>query len=370
MDIRDLARHRLPLPVFQYLDGAAETESTARGNTDAFDRTTLIPRALVNVSRVDTTTEVLGRPIAWPVLCAPTGASRLYHADGELSVARAAARADTFYSLSVAATHSLEEVARATDGPKIFQLLLFKDRGLTYDLLERSRESGYAALCLTVDAAVRGKRERELRYGMGMPPHLSLASMMHFAARPRWLVRQALRGRLSLRNVAPELQGITAGTRYLGQQLDTSVSWEDARRLVERWQGPCAIKGILSADDAKRAADVGFTCVVVSNHGGRQLDSAVAPYAVLSDIADAVADRVEIILDGGVRRGIHVLKALARGARACMVGRPYLFGLAAGGEAGVTRALDILRDELVRAMQLCGCIDVRRINPNLLENPT
>ena len=370
MDIRDLARRRLPLPVFHYLDGAAETESTARHNTEVFDRTTLIPRTLMDVSRVHTATELLGRSIDWPVLCAPTGASRLYHEDGELSVARAAARANTFYSLSVAGTHSLEEVARASDGPKIFQLLLFKDRGLTYSLLERSRESGYAALCLTVDAAVRGKRERELRHGMGMPPRPSWASVAHFAARPRWLMRQALRGRWALRNLAPQLPGMTAGARYLAQQLDTAITWEDAQRLVERWRGPCAIKGVLSAQDARRAADVGFTCVVVSNHGGRQLDSAAAPYEVLPDIADAVADRMEIILDGGIRRGIHVLKALARGARACMVGRPYLFGLAAGGEAGVTRAFDILRDELVRAMQLCGCTDVRRIDPGILARPT
>jgi L-lactate dehydrogenase (cytochrome) len=370
MDIRSLAQRRLPAPVFHYLDGAAETESTARHNTEAFDSTRLIPRALVNVSQVNTTIEVLGRSIAWPVLCAPTGASRLYHADGELSVARAAARAGTYYSLSVAATHSLEEVARASTGPKIFQFLLFKDRGLTHDLIERCREAGYAALCLTVDATVRGKRERELRHGMGMPPRPSLASVLHFAARPRWLLRQALRGPLSLQNVAPQMRGMRAGTRYLGQQLDTAITWEDAQRLVERWGGPFAIKGILAAEDARRAADVGFSCVVISNHGGRQLDSAAAPYDVLPGIADAVGDRLEIILDGGIRRGVHVLKALARGARACMVGRPYLFGLAAGGEAGVTRALDILGDELVRAMQLCGCADVRRIDQRILAHLT
>ena len=274
----------------------------------------------------------------------------------------------TFYSLSVAATHTLEAVARASAGPKIFQLLLFKDRGLTYDLIERCRASEYAALCLTVDAAVRGKRERELRHGMGMPPRPSLAGMLYFAARPRWLLDQALHGPLTLQNIAPQMRGISAGSRYLGQQLDTAVTWDDAQRVVERWKGPCAIKGILSVEDARRAADIGFTCVVISNHGGRQLDGAVAPYDMLPAIAEAVGDRIEIILDGGVRRGIHVLKALARGARACMIGRPYLFGLSAGGEAGVMRALDILRDELVRGMQLCGCTDVRRIDPRILTS--
>lgn len=365
LDLRELARRRLPGPIFHYLDGGSETEVTARRNIEAFDRDSLIPRCLVNVSAVNTATEILGQRIDWPVLCAPTGASRLYHPEGEIAVARAAARVNTLYSVSVAATHTLEDVARNNTGPKLFQLLLFKDRGLTYDLLDRCRASGYRALCLTVDAAVRGKRERELRSGMGVPPKLSLASMLRFALSPRWSLGQLAHDRhLTMKNLAPAgTRGLGPSSQYLHSQLDTSVTWTDVAALIRRWQGPFALKGILSVDDAKRAADVGATAVIVSNHGGRQLDGAATPFEVLPDIAAAVGDRVEIILDGGVRRGTHIVKALARGAKACSIGRPYLFGLGAGGEAGVARALEILRDELLRALQFCGCNDVRHIDP-------
>jgi L-lactate dehydrogenase (cytochrome) len=368
MDLRELARRRLPSPIFHYLDGAAETESTARRNGEAFERTPLIPRYLVDVSDVNMTTHILGQRLGWPVFCSPTGASRLYHAQGELAVARAAARSDTLYALSVAATHSMEAVARASAGPKLFQLLLFKDRGLTHDLMDRARASGYQALCLTIDAAVRGKRERELRNGMGVPPQLSLVSLARFALCPGWWLGQVAKGSLTMANLAPPgMRGLAASSQYLGQQLDTSVSWEDVQTLIERWQGPFALKGILSVEDARRAADIGVTAVIVSNHGGRQLDGAAAPFEVLPEIVAAVGDRVEVILDGGIRRGTHVLKALARGAKACAIGRPYLFGLGAGGEAGVTRALEILRDELLRAMQLCGCTDVRHIDSSVLK---
>jgi L-lactate dehydrogenase (cytochrome) len=368
LDLRELARRRLPSAIFHYLDGAAETESSARHNTEAFDRERLVPRYLVDVSAASTATEILGQRIGWPVFCSPTGASRLYAAEGELAVARAAARAETFYSLSVAGTHSLEDVAQASTGPKIFQLLLFKDRGLTYELLDRCRASGYQALCLTVDAAVRGKRERELRSGMGVPTQLSLASLAKLLMRPRWLLGQATHGPLTMTNIArPGQRGLTATSRYLGEQLDTSVSWADVEAVIERWKGPFALKGILSVEDAKQAAAIGASALIVSNHGGRQLDGAAAPFEVLPEIAAAVGDRLEVILDGGIRRGSQVLKALARGARACGIGRPYLFGLGAGGEAGVTRAFDILRDEFGRAMQLCGCTDARHIPSTLVR---
>jgi L-lactate dehydrogenase (cytochrome) len=368
LDLRNLARRRLPSAIFHYLDGGAETESSVRNNTEAFDRERLIPRCLTDVSAINTATEVLGHRIGWPVFCSPTGASRLYYAQGELAVARAAAQADTFYSLSVAGTYPLEEVARASPGPKIFQLLLFKDRGLTRELLDRCRASGYQALCLTVDAAVRGKRERELRSGMGIPSRLSVAGVASLLWHPRWLVAQAAHGSLTMANIArPGSRGLNASARQLCEQLDTSVSWADVEVVIERWKGPFVLKGILSVEDAKQAAAIGASAVIVSNHGGRQLDGAAAPFEVLPEIAAAVGDRLEVLLDGGIRRGSHVLKALARGAKACGIGRPYLFGLAAGGEAGVTRAFDILRDELRRAMQLCGCNDVRHIPSALVR---
>ena len=368
LDLRDLARRRLPAPIFHYLDGAAETEVTARRNTAAFDEEQLVPKCMMNLTSVSTSTVVMGQLIEWPVICSPTGASRLYHPDGELAVARAAASAGTFYSLSVAATHSLETVAAASPGPKMFQLLPFKDRGLTRELIARSREAGYKALCLTVDATVRGKRERELRNGMGGASRTSLGSLS-FALHPRWLLGQARKGSLTMPNIAPRAggNGLFACSRYLGEQLDPTVSWTDVQEIAQLWNGPFALKGIMSVDDARQAIDVGATTLIVSNHGGRQLDGAAAPIDVLPEIVAKVGDRIEVILDGGIRRGVHVLKALARGATACSVGRPYLFGLSAGGEAGVRKALNILRAELVLAMQLSGCSNVRKIDPNILR---
>jgi L-lactate dehydrogenase (cytochrome) len=368
-DLRERARQRLPRPVFDYLDGGAETESTARRNTLAFDEQQLIPRCLVDVTQVATATRILGQDVQWPVLCSPTGASRLYHAEGELAVARAAAKTGTLYGLSVMSTHSLEDVAATAPGPRVFQLLVFKDRGFTRELMARAKNAGYTALCVTVDAAVRGKRERELRTGLGLPLKPSLRTLAVLANRPAWFFGQVRAGRLELAHLAGRTahKGLLADSRYANEQLDASVTWEALRELIEAWQGPFAVKGILSAADAGLAVDMGATAVIVSNHGGRQLDGAITAFEVLPEIVAAIGHRAEVILDGGVRRGVHVLKALALGAKACSIGRGYLYGLAAGGEAGVTRALDILRTELVRAMQLCGCTDVAGIDSSLVR---
>jgi L-lactate dehydrogenase (cytochrome) len=368
-DLRELARRRLPAPIFHYMDGGAEDEATLQRNTSAFDVHRLVPRCLVDVSDVRTATRLLGQELQWPLLCSPTGASRFYHAEGELAVARAAEQAGAFYGLSVAATHTLEAVASASTGPKLFQLLPFKNRELTQELIERCKRAGYSALCLTVDAAVRGKRERELRAGMGVLPRLSLSSMGRFALRPRWVLSQLRYGPLSMPNLAGEAAGggLAANGRFLNEQLDCSMGWKEVRALIELWGGPFAIKGVMRADDARRAADAGATAVIVSNHGGRQLDGAAAAIDVLPQIVAAVSDRIEVILDGGVRRGAHILKALALGAKACCIGRPYLYGLGAGGEAGVGHALQLLRTELVRAMQLTGCTDVSSIDKSIVE---
>lgn len=367
-DLRSLAARRLPRAVFDYFDGGAESETTARRNVAAFDEVKLIPKALVDVSSVSTATTVLGRRIDWPVICSPTGASRLYHHAGELAVARAAARSGTFYSLSTMATTSLEEVAAATNGPKLFQLCVFKDRDITRELIERCRKAGFEALCITVDASVRGKRERELRAGMGVPMNPSIASMAGMILRPAWLLGSMRQGGLSMPNFAQHAGSakLATQTRFIGAQLDPSVSWRDVREMIDLWKGPFAIKGIMSADDARRAVDVGATAVMVSNHGGRQLDGAAAALESLPSIAAAVGEEIDVILDGGIRRGVHVLKALASGAKACSVGRAYLFGLGAAGEAGVAKALSILRSELVRSMQLCGCTDVERVDKSIL----
>lgn len=369
MDLRELARRRLPHPIFHYLDGAAETEVTAQRNTEAFDEERLIPRCLVDVSNVRTNTRVLGQEVEWPVFCSPTGASRFYHPEGELAVARATATTGTLYGLSTMSTFSLEQVAAANPGAKMFQLYVFKDRQVTRELVERCRRAGYGSLCITVDAAVRGKRERELRSGMGIPLRLSAGGLLSFAMHPRWLLGQVRGGSLSMPNL-PERSdggGIVADSKYIGGQLDATISWNDVRDIAEAWRGPLAIKGIMAVEDARRAVDVGATAVIISNHGGRQLDGAAAPMDVLPEIAAAVGERVEVILDGGVRRGVHVLKALARGAKACSIGRPYLFGLGAGGEQGVRKALQILRSEFTSAMKLCGCTELGAIDASIVR---
>jgi len=369
-DVRQVARRRLPTPIFDYLEGGAEDESTARRNTTAFEHERLIPRYLVDVAAVSTSVRILGQDLAWPVMCSPAGAQRFYHADGELAAARAAARAGTLYGLATFSTYSLEEVAAASAGPKMFQVFVFKDRGVTRELIARCKQAGYKALCLTIDVPVRGKRERELRSGMGIPMKFTPWSLASFAFRPNWLLGLARKGMFSMPtfNVLAGSSNLVAQTKYFGEQLSPAITWKHVGEFIELWGGPFAIKGILSADDARAAAEVGATAVMISNHGGRQLDGAASPIEVLPEIADAVGDKVEVILDGGVRRGAHVLKALALGAKACSVGRPYLYGLGAGGEMGATKALEILRTELVRAMQLSGCTDVNRIDRKLARH--
>jgi L-lactate dehydrogenase (cytochrome) len=366
-DLRALAKRNLPAPLFDYLEGGAETEATARRNLEAFDDRRLVPHCLVDVTHVDTRTTLLGQAVDWPVLCSPTGASRFYHPDGELAVACAAAGTGTLYGLSTMSTISLEEVAAAATGPRMFQLYVFKDRELTSEMIERSRTAGYGAICLTVDAAVRGKRERELRSGMGVPLNLSWPAMAQFATRPTWLLRRLGQPPLSLANFADRAgSGLVKQTRFVGQQLDASVTWADVRQFTDQWRGPFAIKGIMAADDARRAVDAGATAIIISNHGGRQLDGAAAPFDVLPDIARAVGGQAELILDGGIRRGVHVLKALALGATGCSIGRPYLYGLAAGGEAGVTAALRILKSEFQASLALTGCASISEVERKLL----
>jgi L-lactate dehydrogenase (cytochrome) len=367
LDLRDRARRRLPGAIFNMIDGAAETEATSRRNTIAFDEVTLIPRCLVDVGNVNTSIRVLGQELKWPVFCSPTGGSRFFHTDGELAVARAAAKAGTLYGLSTASTYSIEEVAAASDGPKMFQLYICKDRQFTRTLVDRAKRSGYAALCVTVDTPVVGKYERDLRAGFSgslrqWPP----STIMGFARHPQWVLKRLGKRARSLANFS-DPQGKPADPAVFGEQLDSSVTWRDIREIRDTWGGPLALKGVMSIDDARRASDMGVTAVIVSNHGGRQLDGAAATIEVLPEFVHAVGDRLEVILDGGVRRGVHVLKALACGAKACSIGRPYLYGLGAGGEAGVAKALEILRTELVRAMQLAGCPDLASIDGNLIK---
>lgn len=370
-DLKRLAARRLPPPLFHYIDGGADDEVTRRANLADFDRLRLVPEYLIDMSEVDTSTRLLGQPIEWPVMLSPTGMSRLFHHQGELAVARAAHAAGTFYSLSTLSTCTIEEVAAVSDGPKCFQIYVMRDRGLTREFIQRCRESGYAALALTVDVPVAGYRERELRYGFSLPPRPRPATLLGFARRPAWCWRHLVNPPVLLANLAHRIaQGSSDPSslmEYVADQFDPSVDWDAMAWMIEEWGGPFAIKGILSPADAVRAAEAGCSALIVSNHGGRQLDQAVTPIQALPGIVEAVGARCEIILEGGVRRGTDVLKALALGADACAIGRPYLYGLAAGGEAGVARALALLRAEVERDLALLGCRSLRELGPGHLH---
>lgn len=366
-DLRKAAWWRLPAPMFHYMDGAADDEVTLARNESAFDELELLPRNLVDISSIDTSTTVLGQPISFPLICAPTGMSRLFHWEGELAVSRAAARAGTIYSLSTVGTHSIEEVAAECAGPKWFQIYVFKDRGLITEFIARCRAAQYHALCLTIDLPLTGNRERDLRTGMTVPPALTMKSWLSFVLHPLWSLCHVSSPPFSLANVAHRVHAggdVQTLQSYIASQFDRTVTWDDARLMVEQWNGPFAVKGILTADDAKRAVDIGATAVIVSNHGGRQLDHVPAPIDLLPEIVAAVDGRAEVIVDGGIRRGTDIVKAIALGAQACMTGRGYLFGLGAGGEAGVDRALSLLKSEVERDMALLGCRNVKEITRN------
>lgn len=361
-DLRRGARLQLPSPMFHYMDGGADDEWTLRNNTAAFERYSINPRQLRDISQIDLTTEVLGQQLALPFFLAPTGMSRLFHHEAEPAVVRAASAFGTLYSLSTLGTTSIEKVSETAPGPKMFQIYVLRDRGLTDEFVQRCKAARYAALCLTVDAALAGNRERDLRTGMTMPPRFTARSFLSFALHPWWSFNLLRNPDFRLANVEHRVDALSAGAlsliEYLNTQLDRSVTWEDVAWLRERWDGPLCVKGIQSPEDVKQAASIGVDAVMLSNHGGRQLDGAPAPVDNVRPARDLVGGDIQLIVDGGIRRGTHVLKALALGADACSIGRPYLFGLATAGEAGVHRALTILKSETERSFALAGCRNV------------
>jgi len=365
-DLRKIARAKLPSPLFNYIDGGSDDESNVCGNTHVYDAVKLVPEYLVDVTNIDLSTRVLGREISMPLFLGPTGMTRLFHPDGETAVSKAAADAGTYYALSTVGATSIEDVATACNGPKCFQIYVMKDRGLTHEFIQRCKDANYDSLMLTVDIPVAGYRERELRYGFSMPPKLNLAGVLGFAARPGWVYRALTHPKATLANVAHKIpEGSSQSTslmEYIANQFDPSVTWKDLEWMVREWDGSFVIKGLLSPSDARRAVDSGVTAISVSNHGGRQLDGTLSAFEALGPIIDEVGGECEIICDGGIRRGTHVLKALARGAAACSMGRPYLYGLAAGGQAGVVKVLELLRAEIERDMGLLGCRDISEIS--------
>jgi len=369
-DLRRMSQQRLPKPIFEFLEGAADDGWTARRNTRAFDDYRLMPRTLIDIGKIDMRAKLLGQQLDWPVIIAPTGASQLFHHSAEPAAAQAAAETGTLFTLSTMSNTSLEEVAALNSAPKVFQLYVFKDRSRVESLVERSRQAGYQALCLTVDTPLSGNRERDRVNGMSIPPRWTLKNLYQFARKPRWSLNAVTRCRYALANFSDVTEGAADPTmlalEYVNSQFDRTVTWQDAAWLARLWDGPFAVKGILSADDARRAVDIGATAVWLSNHGGRQLDGAPAAIDCVAKVRAAVGDATEIILDSGIRRGTHVLKALALGANACAIGRPYLYGLAAGGYEGVLHALNLLRSELERDMALLGCASIASIGPEQL----
>jgi L-lactate dehydrogenase (cytochrome) len=351
-DLRHLARERLPGPVADYLDGGADDEIALRRNRTAFESVGLVPRYGVDVERVDCATTVLGQRVSMPLALAPAALHKVFHPDGELGVARAAVDAGAMQFLSAMASTALEDVAATGAGPRCFQVYPRRDRAGMRDLLQRVRAAGYPAICISIDVPAGGNRERDRKAGVAMPPRFTPAGWLAVAMHPRWTAGMLRSGRIGMPNMFADR---TRTVTNADVTFDPGVTWRDLEWLVSEWNGPAAIKGVLCVDDARSAADAGASAVVLSNHGGRQLDSTIAPLEALPAVADAVGDRVEILLDSGVRRGTDVLKAIALGARACLVGRPYLYGLAAAGSAGVRHALGIFHDEIRRGLVLLGC---------------
>lgn len=353
-DFRSLARKRLPAPIFDFVDGGSEDEATLRRNRGAFGDYALVPRILGDVSMIDPSVQVLGQRVDWPLIVSPTGTPTLLHPDAELGIARAAAATGALYTLSTMASRSIEEVAAVTSAPKIFQLYIFRDREITRDLIKRAKAAGFAALMLTVDIQVSANRERDKRSGMVIPPRFGIGSLADFARHPSWCLGQ-LRHPMKLANFdGRRAEPGSTLIEFINQQFDPNIRWSDLDWIATEWGGPFAVKGVLHPDDAAKLADHGASAVILSNHGGRQLDNTASPLDMLPRVIDALSGRAEVLLDGGIRRGTDMIKALSLGASACMAGRPGLYGLAAGGTAGVQRVLQLLRTEFERDMALLG----------------
>ena len=365
-DFRKLAKKKLPAPIFHYIDGGADDEITLKRNTESFSKCDLVPNILTSVGQPDLSTKVLGQTIQMPIFLAPTAMQRLYHHDGDKASARAAEKFGTFYSMSTMATSSIEEIANISNGPKLFQLYIHKDQALTDNLIDRCKNSGFRALCLTVDTVVAGNRERDHRWGFTTPPKLTMKSIMSFVTHPKWSLNYLTHEKFQLANVAhftKKGSSIAKGVmEYINEQYDPAMSWKDAEYVVKKWGGPFALKGVMSVDDAKRAVEIGASAIMISNHGGRQLDGSRAPFDQLPAIADAVGGKIEIIVDGGIRRGTHVLKALSLGATACSFGKAFLYALSAGGQQGVEMLLKRMKDEITRDMILLGCKNIKELN--------
>jgi len=369
-DFRRLAKRRLPGPIFDYIDGAADDEVTHRRNTKAFESCDLVPHVLRGVEAVDLSVTIMGQNLALPIYCSPTALQRLFHHRGERAVASAAAKFGTMFGVSSLGTVSLEELREAHDTPQVYQFYFHRDRGLNRAMLQRAKDARVDIMMLTVDSITGGNRERDLRTGFSIPFRLTPAGMLQFAIKPAWGLNYVTHERFRLPQLDEHVDmsgGALSIGRYFTDMLDPSMNWDDVADMVRQWNGQFCLKGIMSAADAKRAVDIGCTGIVVSNHGGRQLDGSRSSFDQLAEIVDAVGDRIDVLMDGGVQRGSHVLKALSAGAKAVGVGRYYLFPLAAAGQAGVERALGLMHAELQRDMKLMGCTAISQLSRDNLR---
>jgi L-lactate dehydrogenase (cytochrome) len=370
-DLRRIARRRLPGGVFDYIDGGAEDERTLAANQAAFAATGFRPRVLRGLPEVDVAGTLLGRPVAYPLVLAPTGFTRIADPEGELAVARAAARAGLPYTLSTLSTRSIEEVRAVSDGRLWFQVYAWRDRGLVKEMVDRAAAAGYEALVLTVDTAVLGRRERDVRRGFSLPPTIGPGTLLDGALHPGWTWAFVRGEPIRFANVVGRDVGDGASpitlSDYINTQFDPALAWDDVDWLRTVWDGPLVLKGIQTVADAVLAADAGVDAIALSNHGGRQLDGAPATLPLVAPVADAVGGRTEIICDGGVRRGSDIAKAVAAGATAAMAGRAYLYGLGAAGERGVDRVLAWFRADLARTLSLLGAGTVADLDRSLLD---
>ncbi len=370
-DFRNLARKRLPSPIFHYIDGAADDEVTFRRNTEAYDKCDLIPNVLTGVKDIDMSTTVMGHKIEMPIYCSPTALQRLFHPDGEIGVGLAAEKYGTMFGVSSLGTASIEEISKLISTPKLFQLYVHKDEGLNNYLIDQCKEHNFDTMAITVDSAVGGNRERDLYTGFTIPLNLSLKSIMSFATHPAWAFNYFTKPKWELSSLKKH---VTEGTNvmtsigdYFTKMLDNSLSWKKIEDINKKWEKPLAIKGIMSVDDARKAVDVGASAIIISNHGGRQLDGSRSPFDQLEEIVNAVGDKIDVICDGGIKRGTHVLKALSLGAKACSGGRMYLYALAAGGQKGVEIALNNLKKEIERDMILMGVSNINELSKKNLR---
>ena len=364
-DFRELARRRLPGPIFDYIAGGADDEATLRQNTASFERCDLVPNVLRGVEAIDISVKVMGQKLAMPVYCSPTALQRLFHHDGERAVAAAAAKFGTMFGVSSLGTIGLEELRKSHDTPQVYQFYFHKDRALNHAMMQRAKAAGVNVMMLTVDSITGGNRERDLRTGFSIPFRLTLGGMLQFAIKPMWAMNYLTHEKFRMPQLDEHVDmsgGAVSIGRYFTEMLDPAMNWNDVADMVRVWNGQFCLKGIMSVADANRAVEIGCTGIILSNHGGRQLDGSRSAFDQLAEIVDAVGDRIDVMMDGGVQRGTHVLKALSLGAKAVGVGRFYLFPLAAAGQAGVERALSLMRTEIERDMKLMGCPSVGQLS--------